>query len=246
MAIKVDLQPIQEEHITALCSFLKSVGVGSKIDPDKDFVREDAKRLFSGGENFRQKYIKIEDMNIDWIGYQIYQERNSEGGWIKNWAAVFQYYVERTIGTDKKALKEIGTQTETKSKGFFKKEIVDFRWVGGRLADVLNQDTSLKEPLLAGLIAAQTTKSIPSIFISPITPPSDKEIKEQIKELSEAGINLTESDLIRKMPIQQGVAIFGSGIRGKKNEIKPLFIPSKEALRAYDSIARHIKEYVIV
>ena len=245
MAIKVNLKPIQEEHISALCSFLNSVGVSSKIDPDKDLVREDARRLFSGGENFRLKYIKIEAMNIDVIGYQIFQERNSEGGWTKNWAAVFQYYVERTLSTDKRALKEMEAQTKIKSKGLFRKEIIDFMWVGGRLADVLNQDTSLKEPLLAALVAAQTTKSIPSIFMGPIIPPSDKEIKEQIKELSKAGINLTKSDYLHKMPIQQGVSIFGSGIRGKKDELKPLFIPSKDAFKAYDRIAKHIKEYVV-
>ena len=245
MAIKVDLKPIQEEHMSALCSFLNSVGVSSKIDPDKDLVREDARQLFSGGENFRLKYIKIEAMNIDVIGYQIFQERNSEGGWTKNWVALFQYYVERTMSTDKRALKEMEVKTKMQSKGLFKKEIVDFTWVGGQLADVLNQDTSLKEPLLATLIAAQTTKSIPLIFMAPLIPPSDKEIKEQIKELSKAGINLTKSDYLHKMPIQQGVSIFGSGIRGKKDELKPLFIPSKDAFKAYDRIAKHIKEYVV-
>lgn len=251
MAKKIDLQPIQEEHIRSLCSFLNFMGVNPKIDSDKDFVQEDIRQPFFGnvkGVNIRARYIKLEGMKIDGIGYTIFQvTEDTQGGMAMTdqWKAGYKFWVERDTGREKKNVENLEARMQIKKKGLFKKEIVDFRWVGGRIADVLNQDTSLKEPLLAHLITAQTTKNEAGIWIVPVPLPSDKEVKKWIKAQRKEGVDIDSSeDAIKNMmPMGQGVWITGWGTNGRKNEIIPLLVPSKDAFIACDRIAKHIRDF---
>ncbi|MFC1893110.1 hypothetical protein ACFLYR_03625 [Chloroflexota bacterium] len=134
---------------------------------------------------------------------------------------------------------------QLKEKGLFKKEIVDFKWVGGRITDVLNQDTLLKEPLLADLITVHAQGGFCGVNIEPVPLPSDKEIKEYIKARHKEGVDIDSSeDAIKHMiPLGQVVWIAGWGTSGRKNEITPLLLPSKDAFRAYDRIAKHIRDF---
>lgn len=253
MAKKIDLQPIQEEHIKSLCSFLNFMGVSSKIDPDKGFAREDIRQPFFGrikGANVRVVYIKLEGMNIDGIRYSINQMIDPGGAQesetiTDEWKAGYKFWVERDIGRDKKNLKNLQAATKEEKKGLLKREIVDFRWVGGQIASVLNQDTSLKEPLLAHLITAQTTKNEAGIWIVPVHLPSDKEVKKWIKAQRKEGVDIDSSeDAIKNMmPMGQGVWINGCATKGHKNEITPLLLPSKDAFIACDRIAKHIRDF---
>lgn len=261
MAKKIDLQPIEEDHISELCSFLNSMGVSSKIDRDADFVQEDAtpESFFrvAKGMNQRIRYIKLEGMNIDGIRYHILQviADSESGAELKDyWQAFYEYCAVRDIGMDKKDLQNLEAHIKAKKKGLFKKEIVDFRWVGGRIADVLNQDTSLKEPIFAHLITIQTIGIDVDISILPESLPTDKEIREYIKALRKEGIYIdSPEDAVKKMrPMGQGVWIRVAptvGFRriwptgGYKDVILPLLLPSKDAFKAYDRIAKHIRDY---
>jgi hypothetical protein len=230
MAKIINLQPIQEEHINALCLFLNSMGVSSKIEPDKDFVQEDLKKGWTGiargwkGENMRWRYIKLEGMNIDGIIYSLKQiiDVYPDSGARKlkdEWGAECVYWVERNIEGDEKALKALEAKTNSKSKGLFKKELVDFEWVGGGIADVLNKDTSLKNPILNELIAAKTMGFDADIWIRKLSPPHFK---------------------------TTGIMILTTvGTFGNEKKTTPLLLPPKDAFRAYDRIAKHIKGYVV-
>jgi hypothetical protein len=254
MAKKIDLKPIQEEHVSALLSFLNFMGANPKIDPDKDLIQEDIRQPLVGsvqGANIRVRYIKLEGTNIDGVAYMIEQitQGGGEGGerMSDEWWARCVYWVERDIGRDEKNQKDLEVEIKKKEKGLFKKEIVDFSCVGGRIADELNQDTSLKESLLAELITAQTTGNEAYIWLNPVPAPSDKEIKEYIKARNKEGIDIYSSeDAIKKMrPLGQGVEIHGCATIGRKNEIKPLLLPSKDAFKTYDRIARHIRDFAM-
>lgn len=227
------------------------MGVNPKIDSDKDFVQEDIRQPFFGnvkGVNIRARYIKLEGMKIDGIRYRILQvTEDTQGGMAMTdqWKAGYKFWVERDIGRDKKDLKNLQAETKEKKKGLLKREIVDFRWVGGQIASVFNQDTSLKEPLLAYLITAQTTKNEAGIWIVPVHLPSDKEVRKWIKAQRKEGVVIGSSeDAIKNMmPMGQGVWITGCATKGHKNEITPLLLPSKDAFSACDRIAKHIRDF---
>lgn len=80
--------------------------------------------------------------------------------------------------------------------------------------------------------------------------PSDKEIKERKKFLRKKGadIDLSDNALAKStmIPIEQAVRIVGYFTSAKRNETLPLLLPSKDALRAYDRIAKHIRDYTIL
>lgn len=222
MAEKINLQPIEKEVIGELSSFLDLMGIRSKIDPDLDFVVDDLRSGGARGLNIRSRYFKLEGMNIDGLRYTIEQIMQVTGGGYgasDRWRVICEYWVKRDVSGDKKHLKDLEARTKKKKKGLFKSDIIDFKWVGGRIADILSQDTSLNEPLLADLVTAQTKGCNVDIEIEP-------------------------------MPIEQGVRIrVAPKIEpeiGKKQENLPLLLPSKDAFRAYDRIAKHIRDYTIL
>jgi len=180
------------------------MGISSNIDPEEEVI----------GEHLRERFFKLEGMNIDGIRYTIFQISEEQyGGMTDDWKAACEYWVERDIGREKKNLNNLEARVKKREKGLFKKEMVDFSWVGGRIADVLNQDTSLREPLLGELLTARTTGSDADIWIT---------------------------------PKEKGAWITGCATNGHKNKKIPLLLPSKDAFRAYDRIAKHIRDYTIL
>lgn len=258
MAKKIDLQPIQEEHVSTLCAFLNSMDISSSFDVKRDSVQEDMRdRVGRGavGANIRSRYIKLEGMNIDGIRYRLYQTTQSGqyGTWMSDkWKAECRYWVKRYIGGEKKKLADLQATIKKKKKGLFKKEIVDFTWVGGRIADVLNMDTSLKEPLLAHLVTAQTVGNDVDIRIEPLRPPSKEKVKDRVEVHRKAGVdvdfakNTIEDASESMMRVGQGVWINSCATNGDKKKTTPLLLPSKDAFKAYDRIAKHIRDYAIL
>ena len=252
MAKQIDLRPIGEEHIRALCTFLDSMGISSEIAL-ADFVP--CKKLaFVFGhrpENYRARYIKLDGMNIDGIRYVIVQQIGGIALTGK-WVAKCEYWVKCHLGRENKSLKNLLVDTmnlwveaEIKRK---EGEILDFQWTGGRIADVLNKDTSLKEPLLAELNTTHEGGNDFPMLVVTLPPLSDKKIGKQVKELTKAlhkeGTEVDWANAVRIIrPIKQGFIIMGGPTRGHKDKISPLILPSEDAFRAYDKVAKHIKEY---
>lgn len=266
MPEKIDLRPIQEEHFKTLRSFLDAMDIGVKVDPI-DMVIDttqllDKKFVFSATQlaNHRVRDVRLDDMNIDRIRYNISQwvedyRASSFGGGVRltdKWWAGCEYYVCCYTGKDKKGWKNLEAEAKIKRKG---KEITDFKWTGGKIAEVLNKDTSLKEPLLAHLNVAQTEGNYACIRITPEPQRalllSDKEIKKIIEELMKSlhneGTDVDFETACRiRWPMEEGVIIRNCITLEHKNEVSPLLLPSRDAFKAYDRIAKHIKQYVIV
>jgi hypothetical protein len=235
MSSKIDLKPVQDEHINALRSSLKSMGISSEIDPNKDVVQEDARQRRGRieGANYRARCIKLEGMNIDVILYLVEQMTGkayvlARPTLTDEWRAMCIYGVECNVGQREQELKNLEAKTEKKTKGFFREKLADFSWVGGPIADVLNQDTSLKEPILAYLINAQATRNREDIFIVPVYSLSEEEM-----------------EIDSKRPVIQGALIFGCATDGSKNQMTPLLLPSRDTFKAFDRIAKHIREYLL-
>jgi len=206
MAKKINLQLIEEEDIRELSSFLNLIGIRFKIAPVLDVVRDDLRSGGSKGQNIRSKYFKLEGMNIDGLRYTIEQIMQVTGGgygasdW---WRVICDYWVKRDLSGDKNLLKDFAARIKKKRKSLFKSDIIDFKWLGGRIADTLNQDASPKVPLLAELVTAQTRMSDAGIEI----------------ELMPMG----QGVLIRVIPKMIEGEIF------KKGQNLPLLIPSTGA-----------------
>jgi len=235
MSSKIDLKPVQDEHVNALCSFLKSIGISSKIDPLKDVVQEDVRQRRGKieGANYRARCVKLEGTNIDVILYLVEQMTGkayvlARPTLTDEWRAMCIYGVECNAGQREQELKNLEAKTEKKMKGFFREKLADFSWVGGPIADMLNQDTSLKEPLLAYLINAEAARTREDILIVPVYPLSEEEM-----------------EIDSKRPVNQGALIFGCATDGSKNQMTPLLLPSRDTFKAFDRIAKHIREYIL-
>jgi hypothetical protein len=251
MVGKIDLRPFLEEHIRAIGAFLISMDIKPNID-EIDFVKCATEyQILKFGRptirNARAKHIWLEGMNIDAIWYGISQEDN------ELWTQV-RYLVNRHIGIEKKNREVLRVGTKIISK---KKQVTDFRWQGGKLADVLNKDSSLKAPLLSHLSMLQAKKDIGkqlfhnSIEISTFRKSQyklkqpDKQITwELIKALSNEG-TVVDSEMARRiiMPIEEGVSILEPVNIADKDVVLPLLLPTKDGFVAYERIAKHIKEY---
>jgi hypothetical protein len=235
MSSKIDLKPVQDEHVNALYSFLKSMGISSKIDPLKDVFQEDIKQRRGKieGANYRARCLKLEGMNINVILHLVEQLTGkayvlSRPTLSDEWRAMCIYGVECDAGQQWPELKQLEAKTEKKTQGFFREKLADFNWVDGPFADILNQDTSLKEPLLAYLINADAMRTREDILVVPVYPLSEEEM-----------------EIDSKRPVTQGALIFGFATYGSKNQMTPLLLPSRDTFKAFDRIAKHIREYIL-
>ena len=125
-----------------------------------------------------------------------------------------------------------------------KGNIVDFKWSGGKIADVLNHDTSLKEPLLADLTNTLSAGGEAEIALWPKLALADSDIKMLAQLISVEGADAKPENAIKSYePVKEGVLVLGCATRGYGDEIKPLILPSKNGFMAYDRVAKHIRDY---
>jgi len=243
MVKMIDLRPIQAEHLKTLSEYLDSLGIASITDA-VDFVQDTE----NPPENCRQKCIRIESMNIDKIIYAVMQHigtsrpRQDVMSTENNWSAFFLYAVDCYVGKDKKNWKNLNAKAQAKNK---KGTIVDFKWSGGKIADILNHDPSLKEPLLADLINTLQAGGEAEIAIWPKLALSDTDFKMMAPLIRVEGADTKPENAIKTYePVKEGVLVMGCATRGYGDEIRPLILPSKEGFMAYDRIASHIHDYV--
>ncbi len=242
MAKTIDLKPIQAEHLKTLSSYLDSIGIDSMAE-EVDFVQNTE----NPPENCRQKCIRLEGTHIDKLLYAIMQDlgtsRRGQGSITTegNWSAFCLYVVECYVGKDKKNWKNLNAKVKVKYK---KGDIVDLKWSGGKIADILNHDTSLKEPLLADLANALRTGGEAEIALWPKLALADSDIKMLAKIVSVEGADANPESAIRSYePVKEGVLVLGCATRGYGDEKTPLILPSKDGFMAYDRVAKHIRDY---
>jgi hypothetical protein len=253
MAEKIDSKPIFEEHIRSIEAFLVSMDLKPRVD-EVNFVRCATEyQMVKLGRptirNVRAKHIWLEGSNLDAIWYGIFQE---DIGW---WTQI-RYLTQRDIGYEKKDWKAFRAGTKIRSK---QKQVIDFKWQGGELADVLNKDGLLKEPILSHLNTLQgkknTEKQLFNNSLEIVTfqrcqykadQPAGQLIRDLINNLAEEGTKI-DSETARQiiMPIREGVSILEPISIGYENELAPLILPSRDSFLAYERIAKHIKEYPV-
>ncbi len=242
MAKTIDLRPIQAEHLKTLSSYLASIGINSTAE-EVDFVQ----KTENPPENCRQKCIRLESKNIDKIIYAIMQNlgtsrpRQDSMATENNWSAFCLYAVECYVGKDKKNWKNLNAKAQVKYK---RGNIVDFKWSGGKIADVLNHDTSLKEPLLADLTNTLSAGGEAEIALWPKLALADSDIKMLAQLISVEGADAKPENAIKSYePVKEGVLVMGCATKGYGDEIRPLILPSKDGFMAYDRVAKHIRDY---
>ena len=114
-----------------------------------------------------------------------------------------------------KVEKKVKAQTKFQTKGFIRGKIVDFKWVGGELADELNKDDALKKQLLKQLKGKGYSKSY-EISIFP-----DKK----------AGIVwITTTKYMPPFPMSV-----------KPFEVPEDLMPSETSFKLYNAIAKHMR-----
>jgi len=243
MVKMIDLRPIQAEHLKTLSEYLASLGIASIADA-VDFVQDTA----NPPENCRQKCIRLEGMNIDKIIYAVMQHvgtsrpRQDTMSTENNWSAFFLYAVDCYVGKDKKNWKNLNAKAQVKYK---KGNIVDFKWSGGKIADILNHDPSLKEPLLADLTNTLRAGGEAEIAIWPKLALSDTDFKMMAQLIRVEGADTKPENAIKTHePVKEVVLVMGCATRGYGDEIRSLILPSKDGFMAYDRIAAHIHDYV--
>ena len=203
-AIFIGLNPELDIRAEELCSYFNSIGMHVERSQD---ARDDFSMV---------RCINLKNSNINAIEYH---KLVQAGDFCSptSYGYRFVYFVEREIGNERKDLE---ANTKKIRKSIFKKP-VDFKWVGGRIADTLNQDTALKKSLYdeAG-----------------VTYP--KEFGEVISITRFAGIYIRPSEGI--------VEISGPDTYWDTEDPNPpiSIFPPLQTIEAYDKIAKYIHEQV--
>lgn len=238
MTSSINIKAIQEEHLKELGSYLDSMAIGATFST-VDFV-QDTK---NPPENCRQRCIDLEGMDIDKIVYVI-MERFQERG-IKStgyWTAFCLYAIGCRIGKDKKTWKNLNAKVKIKYK---KGEVADLKWSGGKIADILNKDSALKDSLMKNLTDSLRAGGETEIALWPKLQLCDSDIKMMARIIGIEGAPDDPENALRKYePLKEGIMILSCATRGYGNEIRPLILPSREGFMAYNEVARHIRNYV--
>jgi len=206
-AIFIGLDPELDIRAEELCSYFNSIGMHTKRS-------QNARADFSG-----VRCINLENSNINAIEYHKLVQAATFAS-PASYGYRFVYVVEREIGNERIDLK---ANTKKIRKSIFKKP-VDFKWAGGRIADILNQDAALKKSLYdeAG-----------------VTHPKEFDEVEIIGGITRyAGIYIRPSEGI--------VEISGPDTYWDTEDPNPpiSIFPPLHTIEAYDKIAKYIHEQV--
>jgi hypothetical protein len=121
----------------------------------------------------------------------------------------YNYIVKANVGNLENKLK---AEAERITKGLLDREIIDYMWMGGELAQLLNADTELKNMMLGF--------GSPKLMVHPNK-------KDQYVEITP--IVSSTNIVIGGIPVKYDLTV------GRKA------FPTREAFEAYDRIAQHIR-----
>jgi hypothetical protein len=159
--------------------------------------------------------VKVEGRNIDLVEVTRIgvggSGASSGGGTGGHLVYRYNYVVKANVGNLENKLKAEAKQIK---KGFLNREIIDYEWEGGELAQLLNADSELKNMLLE--------LGSPHLMVIPNE-------KDQYVEITTAVSPIT-TIVIGGIPVKYELTV------GRKA------FPTREAFEAYDRIAQHIRK----
>ena len=121
-----------------LCAHLVNLGVDAELVEKESPEDVEATSLFTPFKGF-----VLDVGNIRVTGKEINLIQVTE--YFSEEPPEIDYAVKGQI-EDKE--ESVTAKTEARRKGLFRKQAVDFTWIGGEIADLLNKDQSLKELIL--------------------------------------------------------------------------------------------------
>jgi len=149
------------ELLNELCERLRDVGVNATVFHVSGSTIEAMEGMLIGSVF---GCVKVEDRNIDLVQLERVERGgtgDSEGG------GPFQplgvYYYHYVVQTNVEGLEgKLEAEVKPVTKGFLSKEVVDFSWEGGELAQRLNADSELRNMLLR-----EGLDKLPNIEVKP-------------------------------------------------------------------------------
>lgn len=136
-----------------LCTHLNGIGVPAKtVDVKGSEAIHHSTTLGLGSVPLG--CVKVEGRNVECVEMYRFMQSGQSGASLKiggiglekpgNVLYKYQYVMRANVGEREN---DLNAQIEYETKGLVKKELVNFYWKGGRLAQTLNADTELKDLL---------------------------------------------------------------------------------------------------
>jgi hypothetical protein len=198
--------------INELCEHLRQIGIEATVldleSPEAIHHTPTMHIIYSMKNLPLLGCVKVEGRNIDLVEVS----RFFTGGSARAGHVVYKYnYVVKTkVGNLESKLKAEAKQIR---KGLLDREIIDYNWEGGELAQLLNADSELKNMLLGF--------GSPNLMVIPNK-------KDQYVEITP--IVSSTTIVIGGIPVKYDMTV------GRKA------FPTREAFEAYDRIAQHIRK----
>ena len=185
--------------------------------------------------------VKIENRNID----SVQVETVHPGGWVIGDESnrvpfnVFNYHY--VVQANVEGLENrLNAEVKPITKGFLSKEVVDFRWEGGELAQRLNADSELRNMLLR-----EGLDKLPNIEVRPHQKPRNVPgIGRPPQDFLEAQASFKQCVRITKRPkipsnseAHQMFVVPGIPVWERKVGAE---LPTQETFETYERIAQHI------
>ncbi|MGA3192839.1 MAG: hypothetical protein ABSD73_10070 [Candidatus Bathyarchaeia archaeon] len=213
--------------ITELCEHLRQIGIEATVldvkSPEAIHHTPTMHIIYSIKNIPPLGCVKVEGRNIDLV--EVCRFLGSAGGLSGSASAGgfggsagpggplatyrYNYILKANVGKLEDKLK---AEAERITKGLLGREIIDYMWLGGELAQLLNADTELKNMLLgfgSPKLMVHPNKKLQYVEITPIV----------------SSTNI----VIGGIPIKYNLTV------GRKA------FPTREAFEAYDRIAQHIR-----
>ena len=131
----------RDKTIEKLCNHLVRLGIDAKM-VEKEALEDIGKTsLFTPFKGITRDLgsIRVIGKEIDVIQVNRYSD---------DWGAA-SYEIDYAVKGHIKGKEEsVKAKTELKTKGLIRKKVLDIRWTGGEIAELLNEDQSLKELML--------------------------------------------------------------------------------------------------
>jgi len=193
------------------CEHLRQIGINATL------LESGSPETIPSLVRFALGSVKVEDRNIDFIQVN----RTSTGGGEDSGPSRLMHLYHYLVRANVEALEDkLKAKLKPIKKGFLSKEVVDFKWEGGELAQMLNADSDLKNKML---------KEWLNPLVRPIV-----EIKPHKKHRCVWIMQTTER------PVSLGPSLLMSGAQGLR-EIGRKTFPTREDFEIYDRIAQHIR-----
>jgi len=242
------------ELMNELCDHLQQIGVNATVQSVTGTTIGGA---LPGSTDFYQSLsgmlvgnvvgrVKVEDQNIDSVQVETVHPAQMRALWVEGDESNrvpfsvfnFHYVVQANVeGLENRLNAEVKLIT----KGFLSKEVVDFRWEGGELAQRLNADSELRNMLLRDGL-----DELPNIEVRPHQKPRNVPgIGRPPQDFLEAQASFKQCVRITKRPkipsnseAHQMFVVPGIPVWERKVGAE---LPTRETFETYERIAQHIR-----